>query len=161
MRRTFLIRLGAGAAILAVLAGCGSSDETLSKSEFLAEGDEICKRAHEQFAEVQEHPPGSAEAAATMTEKLIEISESELTQIRDLSAPREVQPALDRYLRARERGIAVLKRGLEAARDENAGAYASAQAQVADSQVRRIKLAQAVGFEECSRVSASSGDAGG
>jgi hypothetical protein len=162
VRGTRLIRLGAAAAVLAALAGCGSSGDggTLSEGEFLAQGDAICKRAHDQFAELQQHPPSSADAAATLTQKLIEISESELGQIRDLNAPQEVQPALDRYLTAREDGIAILKQGLKAARNENAGAYARAQAQVAKGQVRRLKLAQAVGFKECSRLAGATTPAG-
>jgi hypothetical protein len=143
--------------VLVSLAGCGSSGgtTTLSKADFIAKGDAICKRAHDQFAQLQQHPPASAEAAATLTQKLIEISESELSQIRALNAPEEVQPALDRYLKAREQGIAILKKGQDAAQNENANAYARAQSKVANGQVRRLKLAQAVGFKECSRVSTS------
>jgi hypothetical protein len=141
-----------------LLAGCGSSGgstTTLSKADFIAKGDEICKRAHEQFAQAQQNPPSTAEGFATVTQKLIEISQSELSQIRALDAPAEVHPALDRYLKAREQGIALLKKGLEAAQNDNARAYAKAQSKVANGQVRRLKLAQAVGFKQCSRVSTS------
>jgi len=157
VRSPRLIFLGIGVVLVAVLAGCGSSGgtTTLSKVDFIAKGDEICKRAHDQFAEVQKNPPSTAEGFATLTQKLIEISESELSQIRALSAPEEVQPALDRYLKAREQGIALLKKGLEAAQNDNPQAYESAQSKVANGQVRRLKLAQAVGFTECSRVSTS------
>jgi hypothetical protein len=131
---------------------------TLTKAAFTARGDEVCKRAHQQFAELQKNPPNSAEGAVALTQNLVEISENELNQIRALDAPPEVQPALDRYLRAREQGIALLKRGLEAAQDRNARAYADAQAASAAGQVRRLKLAQEVGFSECSVV--QSGTAG-
>jgi outer membrane murein-binding lipoprotein Lpp len=157
--RIVVAAVAAGAA----LAGCGSGGDgtTLSKSGFLAKGDEICRHAHDQFAELQQHPPTSAEAAAALTQRLIEISKSELTQIRDLNPPPDLRPALDRYLKSRERGIAVLRKGMKAARDENARAYARAQSHLADTQVRRLKLAEAVGFKECSRVSAASATAGG
>ena len=130
---------------------------SLTKAEFSAKGDQACKRAHGQFAELQKKPPNSAEGAVALTQNLIEISQNELSQIRALDAPPELQPALDRYLRAREQGIALLERGLQAAQDRNAPAYADAQAEIAAGQVRRLKLAQEVGFSECSAVQSGTG----
>jgi hypothetical protein len=144
--------------VLAALLDLGpfeDEDTSLTRAELTARGDEACKRAHQQFAELQKNPPNSAEGAVALTQNLVEISENELSQIRALDAPPEVQPALDRYLRAREQGIALLKRGLEAAQDRNARAYADAQAEIAAGQVRRLKLAQEVGFSECSVVQRS------
>ncbi len=127
-------------------------ESSLTRTEFIAKGDEVCERAHQQFAELQKTPPNSAEGAVALTQNLIEISENELSQIGALDAPPEVDPALDRYLEAREQGIAVLKRGQEAAQDRNAPAYADAQAESAAGQVRRLKLAREVGFSQCSVV---------
>ena len=156
--------LGLLAAIvaLAALLDVGPFGEdggsSLTKAEFIAAGDQACKRAHDQFAELQEEPPNSADGAVALTQNLVDISENELSQIRALDAPAEVQEALDGYLRAREQGIALLEQGLEAAQDRNARAYADAQAEIAASQVHRLELAQAVGFSECSVV--QSGAAG-
>jgi hypothetical protein len=152
-----LVLLAAIVALAAVLGlgpfgDDGDGDSTLSKSQFTAKGDQVCKAAHDQFVDLQKTPPNSAEGAATLTQNLIEISENELSQIRALDAPPEVRPALDRYLQSREQGIAELKKGLEAAQDKNARAYADAQAKIAAGQVQRLKLARAVGFSECSRV---------
>jgi hypothetical protein len=133
---------------------------TLTKAEFTAKGDEICKRAHDEFAQLQKTPPNSPEGAATLTQNLIEISEKELGQIHSLEVPPEVVPALNRYLQAREQGIALLEQGLQAAQDENATAYADAQAKIADGQLHRLKLARAVGFSECSRLPVGDADAG-
>jgi uncharacterized protein YhaN len=148
---------------LAALVNAGPFEDedttTLTKAEFIARGDQVCKRAHDQFAELQRQPPNSAEGAVALTQNLVEISENELAEIRALDAPPEVQEALDRYLQAREHGIAVLEQGLQAARERNARAYADAQAEIAAGQVHRLKLAQAVGFSECSVV--QGGAAGG
>ncbi len=148
---------------LAALFDLGPFDNgdttSLSKAEFTARGDEVCERAHDQFAELQKEWPNSAEGAVALTQNLIEVSENELSQIRALDAPPEAQEALDQYLLAREQGISLLEQGLEAAQERDAGAYAAAQAEVAAGQVRRLKLAQAVGFSECSVV--QSGTAGG
>ena len=130
----------------------GDEGSSLTKAEFIASGDQACKRAHDQFAELQEEPPNSADGAVALTQNLVDISENELSQIRALDAPAEVQEELDRYLRAREHGITLLEQGLEAAQERNARAYADAQAEIAASQVHRLELAQAVGFSECSVV---------
>jgi hypothetical protein len=135
----------------------GGSTTTLDKAQFTAKGDQVCKAAHQKFVELQKTPPKSAEGAATLTQNLIEISENELSQIRALDVPPQVQPALDRYLQAREQGIAELKKGLQAAQDKNARAYADAQAKIAAGQVQRLKLAREVGFSDCSRVPVQGG----
>jgi len=146
-----------------LLAGCGGggSTTTLSKADFIAQGDAICKQAHDQYAQLQKTPPNTAPEAAALTQKLIAISDSELSQLRDLNAPSEVKPALDRYLKAREQGIAVLRKGLQAAENNDASGYAAAQAQTAKGQVKRLKLAQAVGFTQCSVPAASASPSGG
>jgi|SRR5215210_4204065 len=164
LRRPILAALGALvllAAIAAVAAaldlgpfGGGDEDDgAVTKAEFVSRGDEICKQAHAQFEQLQENPPNTARAAAELQRKLIGVSEAELTDIRELDAPPEVEPALDRYLRAREQGIALLKRGLRAAENEDPQAFSAAMAELASGQVHRLKLAQAVGFTECSRPS--------
>jgi hypothetical protein len=147
-------------AALALLGGCGSDGGTLTKAEFVARGNEICRQAHEEFSQVQENPPKTPAGAAELQRRLIEISEKELSAIRDLDAPSEARPGLDRYLRAREQGIALLKRGLEAAREEDERGYAAAQAKLAAGQLRRLKLARAVGFTQCSVVASSSPEGG-
>ena len=56
--------------VLGVLAlgGCGpfGEGEELSKAEFIAQGDEICKRGREQYLELQKDPPQSASEAADL-----------------------------------------------------------------------------------------------
>jgi len=154
--------LGALALLAAIVAlaavfgmgpfGGDDGGTTLTNAQFTAKGDQVCKEAHDKFVELQKSPPNSAQGAVDLTQNLIGISENELNQIRALDAPPEIQPALDRYLQAREQGIEELKDGLKAAQDRNAPAYAQAQAKIAAGQVQRLKLAKAVGFKECSRV---------
>ena len=45
----------------------------------------------------------------------------------------------------------MLEKGLAAAEDEDSEAYAEAQAEIARQQVDRARLAEKVGFSECSR----------
>jgi hypothetical protein len=136
--------------------GGGSSSTTstaaeLTKSQLITQGDAICKDAGDRFAELQGSPPTTPEESATLTQKLIDITESEVAQLRALNAPANVNPALDRYLQAMDKNIDVLKQGLKAAQQSDATAYAQAQAKAAQGQVKRLQYAHAVGFKECSR----------
>lgn len=142
-----VLALGAGA------AGCGpfGGDEELTEAEFIARGDEICKRGREEYAELQKNPPQSAADAAELTRRLIEITDDEVADLSALDAPAGSEDALEDYLDSRKAGLAVLERGLEAAEDEDAEAYAEAQAQVARRQVDRARLAEKAGFSECSK----------
>ncbi len=160
-----------GAALVAT--GCGgggsqssrstaASDEPLTKRELIASGDSICGQAGEQFQELQQSPPTTAQGAAELTQKLIDIQQSELSRLRDLNAPASLQSSLDGYLKALEKNIAVLKQGLRAAQQNDAAAYAKAQAKAVREQVERLQLARAVGFKECSRPAGTApGNAGG
>ncbi len=150
--------------LVAAVAGCGGGGSTgttgtggeeLSKAELVAKGDAICKDAHDRFAALQGSPPTTAEETATFTQKLLDITNSELRQLRALDAPASVKPALDSYLKALDRNVAVLEQGLEAAQNSDATAYAKAQAKAVKDQVERLRLAQAVGFKECSRPAAT------
>jgi hypothetical protein len=168
-------RIGCGALALCAatlaIAGCGgggsspsttSTGEPLTKQDLIAKGDAICRQALAQFQQLQQNPPTTAEGAATLTQKLIDISETELNGLRDLAPPASLQSNLDAYLKALETNIAILKRGLKAAQQNDAAGYAKAQAQTVSAQVKRLQLARAVGFQECSRpAGTASGSSGG
>jgi hypothetical protein len=158
-RRLFRVTTVA-ALVAAGLGACGGgggtsttagSSAALTKSQLIAQGDAICKDARNRFAQLQGSPPTTPEETATFTQELIDITESEVSQLRALNPPPDVKPALDRYLQAMDENIDVLKQGLRAAQRSDATAYAQAQAKAVQGQVKRLQYAQAVGFEECSR----------
>ncbi len=144
-----------------LLPGCGGGGQetgggALTKAEVISQGDAICKQAREDFLAAEPPAPTSPDRAAALQRALIRTSEEEVSRIRALAAPPEVEPALDRYQRARERGIALLKRGLEAAEREDLSSYAAAQRRVASGQLDRLNLARQVGFVDCSRPGGAS-----
>jgi hypothetical protein len=150
--RIFAAGLAVAVWSTALLVGCGGGDgDELTQEEFVAQGDEICKEGRAQFAELQKDPPHSAAESAELTRQLIEVTEGELEDLRDLDPPAESEQALADYLESREAGLEIMEKGLEAAENEDAQAYAEAQAQIARSQVDRARLAERVGFKECSR----------
>jgi hypothetical protein len=137
--------------IAAALLDIGPFEDDLTKEEFIAQGDAICKAAQEDFAAAQRevHVTTAPQAQALM-QRLLDVSTGELESIRDLNEPDDVQPAFDRYLAAREEGIALLHDGLDAAQENNGRAYEQAQLQVALDQQKRLELAEDVGFSQCS-----------
>jgi hypothetical protein len=155
--RTAWVAIGIlGVAILlavAIIFDLGPfADGELSEAEFLASGDEICAEAHADFEDLQDSPPRTASEAAELTDELLAISREELDGIRELDGPASLDPALDRYLNAREAGIDELRAGEDAAKGGDALAYAEAQAELASGQLERRELAAKVGFDECSQV---------
>lgn len=138
-------------AILAVVFDLGPfADEELSPAEFLAQGDEICAQAHDEFLEIQSSTPRTAEDAEAQVEALIEVAEEERDGLLDLSAPESLEGGVKKYVKDREKGIAILEDGLAAARDDDTDAYEAAQAELAAQQKERQDTAQKLGFNKCS-----------
>jgi hypothetical protein len=123
----------------------------LTRGELIARGDDICRKAHDAFIELQARPPRTADEAAELTGRLADIAADELKQIKALHGPPEFDAELERYLAAREQGIEALRDGVAAAQDGDTAAYTSAQAKLASSQRRRRQIARRIGFAECSR----------
>ena len=143
-----------GLAILAVVLDLGPFDDgsALSRSEFIARGDEICRQAQGDFTDVQKTTPETtAPQAAVLTGKLIDISESEFNSINRLQAPADMRRDVDAYLKSREKGIQQLKDAYEAAQKDDFQAYNRAKIELARGQAHRTQLAKAVGFHECSQ----------
>ncbi|MGH2950472.1 MAG: hypothetical protein ACRDKX_00305 [Solirubrobacterales bacterium] len=137
---------------LAALLDLGPfADDELSRAELIARGDEVCERAHAAFEELQDQPPQTAREAQDLTDRLVGIAEDELEEVGDLDGPDDLDELVDGYLQAREEGIDALRAGRDAADDDDARAYAEAQADVAAAQDRRRRLAREIGFRECSR----------
>jgi hypothetical protein len=146
-----LVAIVALVVLVMAVAGIGPFGGALTKEEFAAQGDEICRQARDEFIQRQQAPPRTSQEAADLANALVGISQQELDAIRELDEPDEVQPALDEYLKAREEGIALIQEGADAAAKGDSAGYAKAQQQLADGQAKRAKLAEAVGFSECSR----------
>jgi hypothetical protein len=138
-------------AVLAVLFDLGPfADDPPSAAEFLAQGDELCKKAHEEFLEIQGSAPRTAADAEEQVEALIDVAEEERDAIADLDPPASLDDDVSAYLKDRDEGIEVLQEGLEAARDDDPHAYEEAQARLASQQAKRQAAARGVGFSECS-----------
>ena len=146
------------AAVLAALALLGAvfdlgpfREPELGNGVLIARGDEICRRAHEAFVDVQRETPETAEEAADLTGRLIDIAEDETKEINALNGTQVFEAGIDEYLAAREEGIDAMRAGREAAANDDAQAYAQSQADLAASQRKRHQIARRIGFAVCSR----------
>jgi hypothetical protein len=127
------------------------NDGQLTREEFIAQGDEICRDAHDQYTDLQPSPPNTAEEATVLTGRLVSISEDEYNDILDLREPTSMEPDVARYLEARVEGIDLIKDAYQAAQDDDPRAYSRSLSTLARTQPDRRDLAEAVGFNECSR----------
>lgn len=148
LRRAILAAL----LLVALAGGCGEKEEPEEPSgaAAIAEGDRICAEAQSEVEALRAQQPRTPEEAARLTEGVLDAYEGELARLQEVPVQDELADELDRYIAARERALEPLRDGLEAARAGDAQAYAEAQARAAAGQVKRTRLARAVGFSECS-----------
>jgi hypothetical protein len=147
-RRLFL--LVPALAILSLAIGCGGGKEQVSAAELGQKADQICRTEQTKFKQIQVAPPANATEAAEQTKQLIDAAESASSAIDDLEPPDALQGALDTYLGARDRAIDEMKRGQDAAENQDSRTYGTAQAAVVKSAPQRKKLAGSLGFKVCS-----------
>jgi uncharacterized protein (DUF1501 family) len=137
-------------AIAAIGAGCGGGKEQVSAAELDRKADQICGQEQTKFKQIQARPPANATEAADQTKELIQAAESASSAIDDLEPPDALREALDIYLGARDSAIDQMKKGQDAAENQDSRAYGTAQAAVAKSAPQRKKLAESLGFKVCS-----------
>jgi hypothetical protein len=151
------LALGIGA-VLVVLFALGAAlhlgpfeQKELSRGELLAQGDEICRKAHAAFEELQVKQPQTPDQAAALSSQLLDIAQDERDRIAALNGPADFDDEIETYLKARDLGIDALRRGRQAADAGRADIYAQAQSELDETQRQRIQIARQVGFAECSR----------
>lgn len=137
-------------AILSLGGSCGGGKDQVSPAELVQKADEICGKERTSFGRIQARPPPNASVAADQTEELIRVTEDANSRLRDLKPPEELQSAYDRYLESRDRVIDQMKRGEDAAENQDSRAYGAAQAAVARDAQQRRKLARSLGLRVCS-----------
>jgi hypothetical protein len=131
-------------------AGCGGGTQQVTAAELDQKADQACREEQAKFKQIQATPPANASEAADQTKALIQVAESASSAIDDLEPPDALREPLDIYLSARGRAIDQMKKGQDAAENQDSGAYGSAQAAVSKSAPQRRKLADSLGFKVCS-----------
>ena len=134
---------------LVVAAGCGSSAQQVSATELAQKADAICRDEQSKFDQIQAHPPANASIAADQTKELIDVTNAASSDLRDLEPPDQLSGPYGAYLQARDDAVDQMKRGQDAADNQDSAGYSAAQTAVAQSSPRRQRLAAAVGLKEC------------
>jgi hypothetical protein len=134
---------------IAAAAGCGGKQQ-VSAAELVQRGDAICRDEQSTFDEVQAQAPANASDAADQTDELVSAAEDANDKLRDLEPPEGLRTPYDAYLDARDRATDQIKKGQDAAKNQDSTAYGVAQSAVAQTAPQRRKLAGALGFKVCS-----------
>jgi hypothetical protein len=136
-------------AIAAVAGGCGSGKQQVNAAELAQKGDAICREEQSRFDRIQGQPPANAPIAADQTKELIDVSEAASSDLEDLEPPEPMRDDYGAYLEARDRVIEEMKKGQDAAENQDSAGYSAAQTAVAQSAPQRHRLATAVGLRVC------------
>jgi hypothetical protein len=141
---SFIVALGAG-------CGGGGGKQQVTAAELIQKADQACHEEQGRFRQIQATPPANADEATDQTKALVEAAENASSAIGDLNPPDALRTRLDTYLSARDRAINEMKKGQDAAENQDSRAYGAAQAAVTKGSLQRKKLAGSLGFKVCSR----------
>ena len=123
MNKALLVAIAALVALAALVAGCGGGDSTtdetvtLTKTEFIKQGDAICKKGNkeieegfEEYAEENDLPQNkepSSEQGIEITETVILPNvQQQAEEIRELGAPEGDEDQVDELLTSLEDAVA-------------------------------------------------------
>lgn len=120
MSKRYIALLAGVVAIVAVLAGCGSSDSSsLSKAEFIKQGDEICKSSSkqieteaEEFAEknkVNTGNPTKKQQEEVIEEVVAPGLRNEADELEALGTPKEDGDKAEAVLSALDSGVSEIE----------------------------------------------------
>ena len=151
MRRTLLLSL-AGLAALA-LAGCGGGGDTaggtLTKAEFVAQANAICKDYDARIDALGE--PGSIEDLVGLAEKAKPIAEDGVAKLRALKAPEDLQASYDEYLATGDVNIELVVQLGEAAKSGDVAAIEKIGTEGEENADKAHGIAAELGLTDCAK----------
>jgi hypothetical protein len=151
-RRLWIPMLLVISLIGALGAGCGGGGkDQVSAAELVQKADQACREEQDRFREIQATPPANATEAADQTKALVQAAENASSAIADLEPPDELRTQFDTYVSARDQAIEDLKKGQDAAENQDSKGYGAAQSALTKGAPDRKKLAGSLGFKVCSR----------
>jgi hypothetical protein len=146
MRRAPLLLLAAALA----LAGCGGGGKTaLSKSEFVAQANAICKDYDARIDALGD--PASLEDLVGLAAKAKPIAEDGVAKLRALKAPEELQAGYDEYLATGDVNIELLVQLGEAAKSGDVAAIEKMGTDGEDNADKAHGIAAELGLTECAK----------
>jgi serine/threonine protein kinase len=131
--------------------GAKSAPVSLSKAQLIAKADAICARSQNTYREAHaKFPKGETTPDVAYSERLTEISQPAVRQLRALDPPPGIGAAYRAYVQAQERVKKFDQQALLAAEQGDEATYLKAREERNLQQSERHELAQAVGLKKCS-----------
>ncbi len=150
--RRLLLVLPAIALVALYASGCGGGGkQQVTAAELQQKADQACQEEQSRFREIQAMPPANASEAADQTKALVQAAETASSTMGDLEPADALRTKFDTYLSSRDRAIDQMKKGQQAAENQDSRAYGEAQAVVVKTAPHRKKLAGDLGLKICSR----------
>jgi len=144
--------LGAFAVLVAaVAAGCGGGGggDRLTKEEYIAQADAICKTANEELDALAE--PTSMEEIASLAGSAIAIQEDALAKLRELQPPEADQATLDEALDLVGQQVEIGRQVAEAAKAADQAKIEELIAQIDPLNTQADQIATDYGLVECGK----------
>ena len=160
---TRILRVLAALAVtmsLLALAACGgdddSSDEPVTKADYIEQGDAICQELYKQRDPLETEAAraaldGDTEGAAQTFENAAEITDNRMAELRELTPPEGDEQAVDEIWSRGEEAADTARTAAEAIRAEDEKALAKAGAEGRIATTRFNKAAIDYGFFSCGR----------
>jgi hypothetical protein len=145
---------GQTAATTATTTGQPDAQRSLSRSELIAKGDEICEESRDRFVAVRnEFPTGvkkEEEPDAVYSRKLVDISSNAVERFEALDPPAVLAADYDAYVASQRQVRNLDEDALQAAQSGDVAAYLAAREGRDATEDDRQELAEAIGFHVCS-----------
>jgi hypothetical protein len=133
-----------------ILAGCGGGggDDRLSKEEFIAAADAICKEANDRIEALGEPTLENVSEYVTEAEA---ISREQLGALRALRPPAEDEATLNGAYDLIEQQIDLAVQGVDALTSGDQAAFQEIDAQITSIEAEADQVARDYGLQECGK----------
>lgn len=147
MRRLALLFALVLAIVVAGCGGGGGGGDRLSKDEYVAQADAICKEVEQKGDAIEE--PTSLEDVGRFVDEALPVFDDGLDRLRELRPPAELQDAVDDWLATGNETRDLLEELKDAAGDGDAAKVQELGGKGEDLDKKSDDLARQIGLEEC------------
>ena len=137
--------------LFALAAGCGGG-ERLSKAEFVAQADAICRRYEARLDALGQ--PMNVTELRSFADKALPIAKDGREDLGKLSPPAELEDSYDAWLDQGDEAIEIVERLRDAAADGDNAAIEKIAADARRTDAEANRLARELGFEQCGETAA-------
>lgn len=139
----------AAAVAVAVVAGCGGGGggDRLTKAEYIAAADAICKATNDELGALPD--PSSIEEVASLAEQAVSIEEDALAKLKELKPPEADQATIDEALGLLEQQVELGRQLGDAAKAGDGAKVQEIVGQIDPINQQANEIATQYGLVEC------------